>query len=305
MGFFEKLASGLKKTRESFTEKIDSVFSVFSGADEEFYEELEEILILADVGGETSSAIVESLREKVKERKLKDASEIREALKEIIQEILGDENEVVLDGSPAMIILTGVNGVGKTTSCAKIAKLYKDQGKKVILGAADTFRAAAADQLMIWAERVGVDIIRQGEGADPASVVFDTIAAAKARKADIIICDTAGRLHNKKNLMDELNKVFRVAKRELPGTKIESLLVLDATTGQNALMQAKEFQKVVELTGIVLTKLDGTAKGGMVIAVKNELEIPVKFIGVGEKENDLQIFERQEFVDALFDENNA
>lgn len=301
MGFFEALKDGIRRTKESFTDKIDGLFSSFGGANDDFYDELEETLILSDVGAGAAERIVGELKEKVRERRLSAGEEVRSLLKDILCEMMEGENKIFMEKKPAILIMTGVNGVGKTTSCAKIASLYKEEGKKVILAAADTFRAAAADQLEIWAKRIGVDLVRQEEGADPASVVYDAIASARAKNADLILCDTAGRLHNKKNLMDELGKIYRVASRELPDTPIESLLVLDATTGQNALIQAKEFSKAANLTGIVLTKLDGTAKGGMVLSVKHELGIPVKFIGVGEQFSDLRRFDAREFVDALFD----
>lgn len=301
--FKEKLKAGLEKTRSSFSEKVDSVLKVFKKIDEEFYEELEEALIMADVGVETSMYIIEELRKKVKEQRIVDTQEVKEALKEIIREILTqNSNELSLDGKPAVIIVIGVNGVGKTTSIGKMASYYKDMGKKVILGAGDTFRAAAIDQLEVWAERAGVDIIRHQEGADPGAVIFDTISAAKARESDLLIFDTAGRLHNKKNLMDELKKIFRIIDRELPNSSKEVLLVLDATTGQNAVMQAKQFSEAADITGIILTKLDGTAKGGIVIAIGHEQKIPVKLVGVGEGQNDLQPFDAEDFADALLGE---
>lgn len=301
--FKEKLKAGLEKTRSSFGEKVDSVLKVFKKIDEEFYEELEEALIMADVGVETSMYIIEELRKKVKEQRIVDTQEVKEALKEIIREILTqNSNELLLDGKPAVIIVIGVNGVGKTTSIGKMASYYKDMGKKVILGAGDTFRAAAIDQLEVWAERAGVDIIRHQEGADPGAVIFDTISAAKARESDLLIFDTAGRLHNKKNLMDELKKIFRIIDRELPDSSKEVLLVLDATTGQNAVMQAKQFSEAADITGIILTKLDGTAKGGIVIAIGHEQKIPVKLVGVGEGQNDLQPFDAEDFADALLGE---
>lgn len=301
MGFFDKLKDSIQKTRQSFTGRIDGLFSGFGGANDAFFDELEETLILADVGVGATEVIVGELKQKVKEQRLGGADEIRALLKEILFSMMEAESGIDFSTKPAMILMTGVNGVGKTTSCAKLAALYKEEGKRVLLCAADTFRAAAADQLEIWSKRAGVDLVRQGEGSDPASVVFDAISAAKARGADLIVCDTAGRLHNKKNLMDELNKIYRVSKRELPSVNIETLLALDATTGQNALIQAKEFAKAASLTGIVLTKLDGTAKGGMVVAVKHELAVPVKFIGVGEQLMDLRRFDAKEFTDALFD----
>ena len=301
MGFFDRLKDGLMKTRKSITEKIDQVLVSFGKVDEELFEELEEILITSDIGIDTTLKIIESLKEKVRERKIIDAMKVKDLLKEELKEILeSGDNSLKLDTKPAVIIVIGVNGVGKTTSIGKIANYYKSQGKKVLLAAGDTFRAAAIDQLEIWADRVGVEIIEQKEGSDPAAVVFDAAQAAKSRKADLLICDTAGRLHTKKNLMEELKKVSRVLDRELPGADRETLLVLDATTGQNAISQAKTFRETADITGIVLTKLDGTAKGGIVIAIKSELDIPVKLIGVGEQIDDLQKFNASEFVEALF-----
>ncbi|MBQ1434534.1 MAG: signal recognition particle-docking protein FtsY [Clostridia bacterium] len=301
MSFFKKLAEGLKKTKKSLFGSLGSVARGFSKVDDDLFDEFEETLIMADVGVNTSLEIMDRLREKVKEDRIKEPMEAVEALKTIMAGMIDDEDSALKTGTkPSVILVIGVNGVGKTTSIAKIAHYLKGQKKKVILGAADTFRAAAIDQLMIWADRVGVDIIKQSEGADPASVVFDTIAAAKSRGADVIICDTAGRLHNKKNLMNELEKIFRVIARELPDADKEVLLVLDATTGQNALNQAKEFKSAADITGIVLTKLDGTAKGGIIFAVKNELDVPVKFIGVGEGMDDMQPFDGKQFVDAIF-----
>jgi len=301
MGFFSRLKQGLSKTRSSITEKVDQVLQAFKKVDEELFEELEEVLISADVGVNTSLEIIDRLRNLVKEKKVSDSSEVRGLLKQIISEMLETENnELNITGSPAVIMVIGVNGVGKTTTIGKIAHLLKQSGKKVLLAAGDTFRAAAIDQLQIWADRAKVDIIKHQEGADPAAVIFDAIQAAKARKMDVIICDTAGRLHNKKNLMEELRKMFKIIDRELPDSDREVLLVLDATTGQNAVNQAKLFSEVAEITGIVLTKLDGTAKGGIVIAIKSEQNIPVKFIGVGEGMDDLQVFDSKQFVDALF-----
>ncbi len=302
MGFFDRLKEGLQKTRKGITEKIDQVLVSFGKIDAELFEELEEILITSDVGIDTTLKIIEDLKKKVKERKLTDPREVKGLLQEELSEILKDEgSELKLDTSPSIIMVIGVNGVGKTTSIGKIANLLKQSGKKVILAAGDTFRAAAIDQLEVWANRVGVDIIRHSEGSDPAAVIYDAIQAAKARKDDVLICDTAGRLHTKKNLMEELKKVSRVIDRELPGASREVLLVLDATTGQNAVVQAKTFSETADITGIVLTKLDGTAKGGIVIAIKSELDIPVKLIGVGEKMDDLQKFDSKEFVKALFE----
>ncbi len=301
MGFFDRLKDGLQKTRKSITEKIDQVLVSFGKVDDDLFDELEEILITSDLGIETTMKVIEDLKRKVKEGRVIDPMQVKGLLKEELSEILSKGgNEMVLNTSPAVIIVIGVNGVGKTTSIGKIANLYKKQGKKVLLAAGDTFRAAAIDQLEIWAERVGVDIIAQKEGSDPAAVVFDAVQAAKSRKVDLLIIDTAGRLHTKKNLMEELKKVSRVLERELPGADKETLLVLDATTGQNAVTQAKTFSETSDITGIVLTKLDGTAKGGIVVAIKSELDIPVKLIGVGEQLDDLQRFDSQEFVDALF-----
>ncbi len=306
MGFFDKLKMGLSKTRENFSEKVNDVFKVFRKIDEELFEELEEALITADVGVNTSMEIIDRLRDAAKEKKLTDADQLKEELKNIIYDML-DQNTspLKLDTKPSVILVIGVNGVGKTTSIGKIAKLLAGEGKKVMLAAADTFRAAAIEQLEIWAERAGADIIKHSEGSDPAAVVFDAIGAAKSRGADVLICDTAGRLHNKVNLMNELNKIFRVIERELPNASREVLLVLDATTGQNALSQAKLFGETAVISGVVLTKLDGTAKGGAVIAINNEQSIPVKLIGVGEGAEDLQYFDPKEFADALFsDEDN-
>ena len=302
-GFFARLSSGLEKTRTSLNDKIDSVLKAFVKVDEELFEELEETLISADVGVNTSLYIIDELRDRVKENRITEPAEVKGVIKEIICSILdADGNDLVLDGSPAVVLVIGVNGVGKTTSIGKMASQLTAAGKKVILGAGDTFRAAAADQLEIWAERVGCDLIRLQEGADPAAVVFDTISAAKARGADVVIFDTAGRLHNKKNLMDELNKISRVIERELPGSSKEVLLVIDATTGQNAVSQVKQFKEAAPISGIVLTKLDGTAKGGIVIAIAHEEKIPVKFVGVGEGIDDMQKFDSKDFATALFGE---
>ncbi len=302
-GFFSRLSAGLQKTRSSLNDKIDSVIKAFVKVDEELFEELEEALISADVGVNTSLYIIERLRDTVKERRITEGEQVRDAIKEIICDILkSGNNELVMEGKPAVILVIGVNGVGKTTSIGKMAARLTAQGKKVVLGAADTFRAAAADQLQIWAERVGCDLIRLQEGADPAAVVFDTINAARARNADVVIIDTAGRLHNKKNLMDELNKISRVIQRELPDSSKEVLLVIDATTGQNAVSQVQQFQEAAGITGIVLTKLDGTAKGGIVIAISHDRQIPVKFIGVGEGIDDMQEFDPADFSSALFGE---
>lgn len=301
MGFFSKIREGLKRTRNSIAESVTSVLNSFTKIDEELLEELEEILVMSDIGVQTSTEICDILRARIKERGVKDPNEIRGMIKEIISEMLGEDEGLKLDTKPSVILVIGVNGVGKTTSIGKIAAQLKNDNKKVVLGAADTFRAAAIDQLGIWAERAGVTMVKSVEGTDPASVVFDTIASAKAHGADVIICDTAGRLHNKKNLMDELAKINRVIAREAPEASVETLLVLDAATGQNAVNQAREFKNVTNITGIVLTKLDGTAKGGIVIAIRNELGIPVKFIGVGEGIDDLQPFNATEFADGIFD----
>ena len=301
MGFFSKISQGLKKTRDGLSSALGGVLSSFTKIDEELFEELEEILITCDIGVATSTHICDVLRGRVKALGLKNADDVKAELAKIISEILEGESELNLSTNPSVILVIGVNGVGKTTTIGKLANNLIKDGNKVILGAADTFRAAAIDQLAVWAERAGADIIKSAEGSDPASVVFDTIAAAKARKSDVIICDTAGRLHNKKNLMDELAKIYRIIKRELPNSSVETLLVLDAATGQNAVNQAREFQKTSDITGIVLTKLDGTARGGIVLAIKDELKIPVKYIGVGEGIDDLQKFDSDEFVNALFD----
>lgn len=301
MGFFSKISNGLKKTRNSITNAVNGMLSGFTKIDEDLFLELEEILITCDIGVKTSEHICEKLREKVKAEGVKDPAEIKNMLCGIIAELLEGDNELNLSTRPSVILVIGVNGVGKTTTIGKLANNLKKDDKSVILGAADTFRAAAIEQLEVWAERSGVDIIKSNEGADPASVVFDTIAAAKSRNSDVIICDTAGRLHNKKNLMDELAKIFRVIRRELPDSQIETLLVLDAATGQNAVNQAREFKKACDITGIVLTKLDGTAHGGVVLAIEDELSIPVKYIGVGEGIDDLQKFNAQDFAKSLFD----
>ncbi len=300
-GFFEKLKDGLKKTRDSITLRIDQVLVSFGKVDEELFEELEEILITSDMGMDTSLKIIAELREKVKKEKITDARGVRQAIKEIIASRLVDEDTgLKLNSKPSVIVVIGVNGVGKTTSIGKIAHHLKSQGKRVTVAAADTFRAAAIDQLEIWAKRAGVEIVKHSEGADPSAVIYDAVQHCKSKGADVLICDTAGRLHTKKNLMEELKKVFRVINRELPDADIETLLVLDATTGQNAVSQAKTFSEVSELSGIVLTKLDGTAKGGIVVSIKSELNVPVKFIGVGEQMDDLQPFNPSEFVEALF-----
>ncbi|MBQ1961787.1 MAG: signal recognition particle-docking protein FtsY [Clostridia bacterium] len=301
MGFFSKIISGLQKTRTSIVESFNSVLNRFTKIDEELFEELEETLIMSDMGVETSVEICDRLRKKVKENGITDPSEIRGLMHDIISDMLGEDKGLTLDTKPSVILVIGVNGVGKTTTIGKLALQLKNSGKNVVLGAADTFRAAAIDQLGIWAERAGVTMVKSVEGTDPASVVFDTIASAKAKHADVIICDTAGRLHNKKNLMDELAKMYRIIHRELPDSSLETLLVLDAATGQNAVNQAREFKSVADITGIVLTKLDGTAKGGIVVPIHNELDIPVKFVGVGEGIDDLQPFVAKEFADGIFE----
>lgn len=300
-GLFEKLKSGLKKTKDGFLGKLELLVNSFTKIDEDFFEELEETLILSDIGAETSCDICDRLRAEVKRTGTTDPAEVKQLLKGIISEMLTGENELKLDTSPAVIMVIGVNGAGKTTTIGKLAANLKAQGKRVIVAAADTFRAAAIDQLNVWTDRAGVEIVKHSEGSDPAAVVFDAISAAKARGADVVLCDTAGRLHNKKNLMEELKKIARVINRELPEASIETLLVLDATTGQNAVNQAKLFSETAEITGIALTKLDGTAKGGIIIPIKNELGIPVKLVGVGEKIDDLQPFVPADYVNALFE----
>ena len=303
MGFFNKIAEGLKKTRDSMMGKVDALLNSFTKIDEDFFDELEESLIMADVGAVTSARICENLRKKVKEEGLSDPAAVKGALKEIIAQMLAGDEALNLSTKPSIILVIGVNGVGKTTTIGKLAHNLHEDGKKVLLAAADTFRAAAIDQLQIWADRAGVDLVKHGEGSDPAAVVFDAINAGKARGCDVVICDTAGRLHNKKNLMDELSKIARVIDREAPGSAKEGLLVLDATTGQNALNQAKLFQEAAGLTGIILTKLDGTARGGVVIGIKEELNIPIKYIGVGEQIDDLRPFDSKDFVEALFEDS--
>lgn len=301
MGIFKKINFGLSKTRNKMAGAIDDMLDSFDEINDDLYTELEEILVMGDVGVTTAVQITEKLKEETAKGKIKNTAEIRAKIKEIVSDMLYGGEDMGLITVPSIILVIGVNGVGKTTTIGKMAAMYKAQGKKVIMGAADTFRAAAIDQLQVWADRAGVDIVKHKEGADPAAVVFDTINAAKSRDSEIIIIDTAGRLHNKKNLMDELNKIYRVIDRELPYSDREVLLVLDATTGQNAVNQAREFQNVAEITGIVLTKLDGTARGGVVLAIKNELGIPVKFVGVGEQIDDLQPFNPTAFADGLFD----
>lgn len=302
MGFFSKITAGLKKTRESISNAVNSVVSSFTRIDEDLFEELEEILIMSDIGMVTSEKICQKLRERVKEERITDPQVIKDMIRDIVSDMLKGDLELHISTKPSVVFVIGVNGVGKTTTIGKLASQLKAAGKDVILGAADTFRAAAIDQLEVWAKRAGVDIVKSAEGADPASVVFDTIAAAKSRNSDILICDTAGRLHNKKNLMNELAKMYRIIKRELPDADIETLLVLDATTGQNAVNQARDFKEVADITGIVLTKLDGTARGGVVLAIMDELGIPVKYVGVGEQIDDLQPFDPDVFAKAIFSE---
>ena len=300
MGFFDKLKQGLGKTRNSLNDKINSVFSNFRKVDEELLEELEEILIMSDIGVDTATEIITKLRNRIKLEKITEENDVRLALKEEMRAILDKvPNGLELKTTPAVILVVGVNGVGKTTSIGKIANNLRKQGKKVVVAAADTFRAAAVEQLEIWANRAGVDIVKRQEGADPASVVFDAIKITKEKHADVLICDTAGRLHTKKYLMDELLKIGKVIERELPEASKETLMVIDATTGQNAIMQVKAFKEVVPITGLILTKLDGTAKGGVVIGIVNENNVPVKFVGIGEKIDDMEIFNSQEFVDAI------
>ena len=302
MGIFSKLKSGLSKTRNSFVSGIDSIFSGFSEIDDDFYEELEEQLIMADIGMDTSMKIIEELQEKVKEEKIKEASACRTLLMDTIKDQMKvHEDAYEFEKKKSVVLFIGVNGVGKTTSVGKLAGQMKKDGKKVLLAAADTFRAGAIDQLKEWSGRAGVDIIAGQEGADPAAIVFDAVAAAKARNTDILLCDTAGRLHNKKNLMAELHKIYKIIENEYSDAHLETFIVVDGTTGQNALVQAKQFSEVADITGVVLTKLDGTAKGGIAIAIQSELNIPVKYIGIGEKIDDLQRFDAGEFVDALFD----
>ena len=301
MNIFSKIAAGLKKTKDSMMGKLEALMNSFTKIDEEFFEELEELLITCDIGVETSLDICGELRKKVKEKGITDPALIKDELKEIIAEMLGEDKKIDTSTTPTVILIIGVNGAGKTTTIGKLAARYKNEGKKVLVAAADTFRAAAIEQLEVWTERAGVDIVKHAEGSDPASVVFDAVTAAKARGTDILICDTAGRLHNKKNLMDELRKISRIVHQQAEGCVLETLLVLDSTTGQNAVNQAKLFSEVAEITGIVLTKLDGTAKGGIIISIHRELGIPVKLVGVGEKLDDLQDFCAKDFADALFE----
>ena len=302
MGFFEKLKNGLRKTKNSMMGKIEGLLKKFSKIDEELFEELEETLILCDIGVNTSVKICDELRDRVKKENVKDPELIRDMLKDVIADMLGEDQPLDMSTTPSVILVIGVNGVGKTTTIGKLSYSLHQQGKKVIVAAADTFRAAAIDQLEVWTQRAGVDIIKHNEGSDPAAVVFDALTAAKSRKADVVICDTAGRLHNKKNLMDELKKIARIVHQQAEGCALEVLLALDATTGQNAVNQAKQFNEVADITGIILTKLDGTAKGGIVISITDDLKIPVKLITVGEQIDDLQNFVAKDFVNALFEE---
>lgn len=301
-GFFKRLVSGLTKTRENIVSSIDSIFSGYSSIDDDFYEEIEEILVMGDLGINATNNIIEDLKRQVAEKKIKDPQECKKLLMDSIKaQMAVGEAAYEFENRKSVVLVIGVNGVGKTTSVGKLAGKLKDQGKKVVLAAADTFRAAAGEQLTQWANRAGVELIGGQADADPASVVYDAIAAAKARNADVLLCDTAGRLHNKKNLMDELHKIYRIIEREYPEAYLETLVVLDGTTGQNALLQARQFNEVADVTGIILTKLDGTAKGGIAVAIESELDIPVKYIGVGESIDDLQKFNSDEFVNALFD----
>ena len=301
MAFFDKLKAGLSKTKNAIFGQIDNILKAFGKIDDDFLEELEELLISADIGVGATEEIIERLRAEIKEDKIKNKEDIKKTLKEILVEMIGEGEPLHLDSTPSVILIIGVNGAGKTTSIGKIANRLKKSGKKVVVAAADTFRAAAIDQLEIWCDRANVEIIKQQEGSDPAAVVFDAVNYAKNKKADVLIIDTAGRLHNKKNLMNELSKINRVISKELPNATRENLLVLDATTGQNAIIQAKEFKKCTDITGLILNKLDGTAKGGIVISIKKELGIPVKFIGVGEKIDDMQEFVAEDFINALFE----
>ena len=301
MGLFSKIKEGLRKTKESMISGMQRVVNSFTKIDEDLFEQLEETMIMSDMGVETSVEICEKLRKRVKERGVTDPGKIMELIQEIISEMMGEDVALDLSTTPSIILVIGVNGAGKTTTIGKLCHQYKQQGKKVLVAAADPFRAAASDQLEVWTQRAGVDLVKHAEGSDPAAVVFDAVTAAKARKTDVLICDTAGRLHNKKNLMEELRKINRIISQQAEGCAVETLLVLDATTGQNAVNQARLFNEVADITGIVLTKLDGTAKGGIVISIKNELGIPVKLIGVGEQIDDLQPFDSRSFVTALFE----
>ncbi len=301
MGFFEKLKAGLKKTKDSMMGKIERLLHSFTKIDEDLFEELEETLITSDIGVVTSEKICDELRIRVKQKGITDPMQVKDLLKEIIAEMLGDEVPLDMSTVPSVILVIGVNGVGKTTTIGKLANQLHNEGKKVIVAAADTFRAAAIDQLEVWTQRAGVDIIKHNEGSDPASVVFDALTAAKSRNADVVICDTAGRLHNKKNLMQELKKISRIVHQQAEGCALEVLLALDATTGQNAVNQAKQFNEVADITGIILTKLDGTAKGGIIISIVDDLKVPVKLVTVGEKIDDIQPFNTKDFVEALFE----
>lgn len=301
MGLFQKLKDSLKKTKDSFLGKIDKMLGAFTKIDEDLFEELEETLIMSDIGVNTSIRICEQLRERVKINKIEDPAQIKDLLKEVISEMLGEDTPLDLSTSPSVILVIGVNGVGKTTTIGKLAYKLKNEGKKVLVAAADTFRAAAIDQLEVWTERAGVDIIKHKEGGDPAAVVFDALTAAKARGVDVVICDTAGRLHNKKNLMDELKKISKIVHEKAEGCSLEVLLALDATTGQNAVNQASQFNEAANITGIILTKLDGTAKGGIIISITEDLKIPVKLITTGEKIEDIQEFNSHDFTEALFE----
>ena len=301
MGFLDKLKAGLAKTKEGFLGQIKNVVKSFTRVDEDLLEELEELLICADIGVNSTEQIIDELRDRIKENRISEQEDVMAALREIIEDMIGQGEPLKLGTKPSVILVIGVNGAGKTTSIGKISNILRQQGKKVVVAAADTFRAAAIEQLGVWCERSGVDMVKQSEGSDPAAVVYDAINYSKSKGADVLIVDTAGRLHNKKNLMDELSKINRVIDRELPDADRENLLVLDATTGQNAILQAKEFKNSAALTGLVLNKLDGTAKGGIVISIKQELGVPVKFIGVGEKIDDMQVFDADEFTKALFE----
>ena len=301
MGFFNKIKEGLKKTKDAMMRQVEGVIHSFTKIDEDFMEELEEVLIMSDMGAVTAEEICNRLRQKIKETGVSDTAQVKGMLKEIIANMLREEEPMKLSTTPSIIFVIGVNGAGKTTTIGKLAAGFKAQGKKVLVGAADTFRAAAIEQLEVWTQRSGVEIVKHQEGSDPAAVVYDSIEAAKARNADILLIDTAGRLHNKKNLMDELGKMFRIVSQRAEGCDVETLLVLDATTGQNAVNQAEQFMQAAKITGIVLTKLDGTAKGGIVVAIKNQLGLPVRYVGVGEKIDDLQEFVPEDFVEALFE----